>query len=186
MEEDKAQMYNNELADMILFCNEKGYQIKGKNINASHLIFEERVKMNCFYCGRYNVSWKCPPRLPKIDYKKMLKEFDNIAFIYLEKSLFDCDYATVRTESSVQLHKALLECEKWLWNHNNSTALSFIGGSCKLCKNGCASDRCANPYMARVPVEAVGINVVKSAANCGIDISFPPKEYMIRIGLLLW
>ena len=184
--DDNVEVKNNDLSNMILFCNEKGYPIKGKSINASDLIFEERVKMNCFYCGRYNMSWKCPPQIPEIDYKQMLNEFDSVAFVYVKKSLLDSDYATIRHDSSVQLHRALLECEKWLWNHNNSTALSFIGGSCKLCKNGCAPDRCANPYMARIPVEALGINLVKSAANCGIDISFPPKEYMIRIGLLLW
>lgn len=183
--EDNKELQNNELVDMILFCNEKGYQVQGKNIKASDLIFEERVKMNCFYCGKYNVSWKCPPKIPKIDYIKMLGEFDNAAFVYLKMSLTDSDYDTVRNDSSVQLHRALLECEKWLWDHNNSTALSFIGGSCKLCKNGCALDKCVNPYMARIPVEALGINVVKSAANCGIDIGFPPKECMMRIGLLL-
>ncbi len=183
---DVKNVRNNDLEEMILFCNQKGYQIKGKEIEVSQLIFEERVKMNCFYCGKYNVSWKCPPRLPRIDYKKMLEEFACAAFVYLEKSLLDADYAAVRNDSSVQLHRALLECEKWLWEHNNATALSFIGGSCKLCRNGCAADRCANPYMARTPVEALGINVVKSAENYGIQINFPPKEVMIRIGLLLW
>lgn len=177
---------NKDLEEMILFCNDKGYQIKGKEIDASKLIFEERIKMNCFYCGKYNVSWKCPPRLPKINYKKMLSEFTCAAFIFLEKSLRNVDYSTVRNDSSVELHKALLECEKWLWEHNNSTALSFIGGSCKLCKNGCAVDKCVNPYLARIPVEALGINVVKSAENYGINIKFPPKGTILRIGLLLW
>jgi len=47
-----------------------------------------------------------------------------------------------------------LKMEKLLWEKNNSTAISFIGGSCKLCKNGCGSDKCNNPYMARSPLEA--------------------------------
>lgn len=106
----------------------------------------------------------------------MLNEFTCAAFIYLKMKLAESDFAAVRNDSSVQLHRAMLECEKWLWEHNNSTALSFIGGSCKLCKNGCAPEKCANPYMARSPVEALGINVVKSAANYGIDISFPPRD----------
>lgn len=175
-----------DLEDILLFCNKKGYLIKGKLIDTTKLVFEERIKMNCFYCGKYNMNWKCPPRLPQVDYQKMLSEFTCAAFVYLEKSLINKEYSTVRNDSSVQLHKALLECEKWLWEHNNATALSFIGGSCKLCKNGCAPERCSNPYMARIPVEALGINVVKSAAKVGIQINFPPKEHMIRIGLLLW
>ena len=175
-----------ELDDMLSFARNKGYNIQGKVIDSSKLIFEERVKMNCFYCGKYNMSWKCPPKLPQIDGKKMLSEFDNVAFIWLEMPIGEDNYTMVRNDSSVILHRALLECEKWLWENGNSTALSFIGGSCKLCKNGCAPHRCANPYQSRSPIEALGINVVKSAEIFGINIKFPPAEYMVRLGLLLW
>lgn len=96
------------------------------------------------------------------------------------------DYNTIRNDSSIYLHRALLLCERWLWQRNNVAALSFIGGSCKLCKNGCATDKCANPYQSRSPVEALGINIVKSAEQFGIYIQFPVKEYMTRIGLLVW
>lgn len=174
------------LEGMLLHCRGMGYEVDGIIINPSKLIFEERVKMNCFYCGKYNHGWKCPPRIPEIDFVRMMEEFDNAAFIYVRKLLCENDYNTVRESSSVELHRALLECEKWLWENNNSTALSFIGGSCKLCKNGCAPDRCANPYLARSPVEALGINVIKSAELYGIKINFPPKRYMLRVGMLLW
>ena len=98
----------------------------------------------------------------------------------------DTDFANIRTESSVVLHKLLLCLEKWLWEHNNSTALSFIGGSCKLCKGGCGKERCNNPYMSRSPVEATGIHVIKSAAKYGIELKFPTNKELKRIGLLLW
>ena len=39
-------------------------------------VFEELVKMNCFYCGKYGRNWKCPPNIPDIDYPKMFSEFD--------------------------------------------------------------------------------------------------------------
>lgn len=171
---------------MISDVVQKGFDIQGHKIDASKLIFEERVKMNCFYCGRYNSSWKCPPRIPDLDYTKMISEFDEAAFIWVTMNLIGEDYNQIRTDSSVQLHRSLLECEKWLYNHNNSTALSFIGGGCKLCKNGCAPNHCANPYQVRTPVEALGINVVESAKSCGIEIKFPPENKMMRIGLLLW
>lgn len=174
------------LEEMLLHCNKEGYIVQGKLIDASMLIFEERVKMNCFYCGKYNSSWRCPPKIPEIDFKKMLAEYNNSAFIFNKKSLKNKEYNSVRVDSSVELHRALLECEKWLWNNNNSTAISFIGGSCKLCKNGCSQEKCMNPYQSRSPVEALGINVVKSAEQFGINIEFPPEGYMLRIGLLLW
>lgn len=174
------------LEKLIIYCKEKGYNIDGFMVESSQIIFEERVRMNCFYCGKYNHSWKCPPKIPPINYTKMLEEFDCMAFIYIKKYFENDDYNAVRESSSVELHRALLECEKWLWENNNSTALSFIGGSCKLCKNGCAPDKCANPYLARSSIEALGINVVKSAERYGLKINFPPKDYMIRVGMLLW
>lgn len=173
--------------DEILHYIRKSFPlIQAKKISVDSLIFEERIKMNCFYCGKYSASWKCPPRLPRLDYKKMLMEYDNVAFVYIRMPLKNMDYATVRSQSSVYLHRALLLCEKYLYQQNNAAAISFIGGSCKLCKNGCAAEKCANPYQARSPVEALGINVVKSAEQEGIKIEFPVAEYMTRIGLLMW
>ena len=37
---------------------------EGVIINPKELVFEENVKMNCFYCGNYGSNWKCPPNLP--------------------------------------------------------------------------------------------------------------------------
>lgn len=151
------------------------------------LIFEERVKMNCFYCGKYNVNWKCPPKIPaSIDFQKMFGEYDNLALVY-SRYYFNADnYNMVRNDSTTELHNTLLKLESFLCEHNNSTAISFIGGSCKLCKNGCGKERCNNPYKARSPLEATGINVVKTAAKYGIEIVFPPKDFIIRMGMLLW
>lgn len=175
----------NNLTKLVNHCKEKGYDVEIILTSKEQLVFEERVKMNCFYCGKYNSSWKCPPRIPPINFDKMLDEFENIAFVHIKKEIND-NFDIIRNESTIELHRALLECEKWLWDNNNSTSLSFIGGSCKLCKNGCAPNKCANPYQSRSPVEALGINVVKSVANIGIELVFPPKEYLTRIGMLLW
>ncbi len=172
------------MEEMLAYVRKTFPLVKGKRIISDKLIFEERVKMNCFYCGKYNVSWRCPPNIPTIDYIKMLTEYENAAFIYVKMGLED--YIDVRNDSSIYLHRALLLCEKWLYEHNNSMAVSFIGGSCKLCKNGCSPDKCANPYHSRIPVEALGINIVKSAEKFGIKIKFPTEDYMMRIGLLLW
>lgn len=155
-------------------------------INIKDLVFEDRVRFNCFYCGKYNNCWKCPPKLPDIDYQKMFSEYEHAAFVYGKYYFDDSNYQAVRNESSTLLHKTLLKLEKHLWNNNNSMAISFIGGSCKLCKNGCGKEKCNNPYMARSPLESTGVNIVKSAAKYGIEIVFPPQEYIIRLGLILW
>lgn len=74
-----------------------------------------------------------------------------------------------------------------MWEHNRPMAISFIGGSCKLCKNGCGPERCNQPYSARIPFEATGVNVIKTMEEqTGVKITFPPKDKLERIGLILW
>lgn len=155
-------------------------------INTDDLVFEELVKLNCFYCARRGTNWKCPPNIPDLDYKKVFSEYDRAAFVYNRLSFNKATYSDVRTESSVLLHKTLLYLEEYLFSHGASTCASFTGGSCKLCKNGCGKEHCNNPGLARMPLEASGVNVVKSAKKYGIPIEFPVKDSIIRIGLLLW
>lgn len=160
---------------------------EGILIDPEKLIFEENVKMNCFYCGKYNNNWKCPPNLPDIDYKRMMKEYEmGMAVVLSFQIRQQNEYDRIRNDSSVILHKLLLDLEKWLYQHNSSNAISFIGGSCKLCKGGCGKDRCNNPYMSRSPIEATGINIVKSMKQYGVAVDFPTNQMLKRIGLLLW
>lgn len=156
------------------------------DMSPKDLIFEERVKLNCFYCKNYNLSWKCPPKIPQLDYQKIVSEFDHGVFAKLEMPFTQDNFSDVRVRSTNDLHRALLKLEKYLWEHDQPLALSFIGGSCKLCKNGCGKERCNNPYQARMSMEASGINVVKSVEKYGILVTFPPKNTLIRIGMLLW
>jgi predicted metal-binding protein len=150
------------------------------------IVFEQNIKINCFYCGRYNNHWKCPPRIPEIDYKAMIHEFGNAAFIYKDFIINEENRDTVRSDSTNHIHKCLLNLEKYLYNHNISNSLSFIGGSCKLCKTGCGREKCNNPYSARMPVEAIGINIIKTLAKKGVNVDFPVISKMKRVGLIVW
>jgi len=153
----------------------------------SKVIFEESVKLSCFYCGRYGNNWKCPPNLPMhIKYRRIFSECQNGMFVALELPFDQSNYSEVRSESTLRLHRAILDLEKMLWDSGVSGVISFIGGSCKLCKNGCGKEKCNNPYEARSPFEAIGVNVVKSAALAGISIVFPPKGTLKRVGFILW
>lgn len=174
------------LEEALRFANEEFSVLKGILISTEELVFEERVIMNCFYCGRYGQNWKCPPNLPKLDYKKMFGEFTYGALVYLKMPVDKKNYNDVRNNSSVVLHKGLLRMENFFWNHNNSTSLSFIAGACKLCKGGCGKERCNNPYESRSPLEATGVNVVETAKKYDLEITFPADEFMLRCGLIVW
>ncbi len=151
-----------------------------------NMIFEERVKQKCYHCKNYGTKWTCPPRLPKVDYPKMVKEYKHAAVVICEVFVDDKNFEEKRQKSTNIIHRALLHLEKVLYDNNNTMALSFIGGSCKLCKNGCNKEKCANPYISRMPWEATGCNVIASLATIGIDVKFPIKDTLHRYGLLLW
>ena len=150
------------------------------------LVFETRVAMSCFYCKNYGRNWHCPPKIPQIDYQNMMLEYDSGAFALISLPFDDLTFPEVRTRSTNDLHQALLSMEHILWEHDHPLAISFIGGSCKLCKNGCGKEYCNNPYQARMPLEATGVNVIKSAEKYGIELQFPPDGTLKRLGLILW
>jgi len=156
-------------------------------ISTSDIVFEERINMLCFHCKNYNVKFTCPPKFPKLDYRKIFKEeYHNAMFVSCSMPFNENNYQEVRSTSTVSLQRALLHLERFLFENSHSLALSLIGGSCKLCKTGCPPDKCNNPYSARIPMEALGINVVTTAKNIGIELKFPVKTSITRCGLLFW
>lgn len=150
-------------------------------------VFEEKVKLLCFHCAHYNEKWTCPPRIPSLNYEKIIKEdYSNALIVFTKMKIEDDNFEDVRRQSTNMIHKALLHLEKVLYDNDLPTRVSFIGGSCKLCKNGCAADKCRNPYQARIPLEATGCNLIESFKKVGIKIEFPIKEYLYRYGVILW
>jgi predicted metal-binding protein len=161
--------------------------IQGVSISPKDIDFQEKICLLCFHCKNFNSKFTCPPRIPKLDYKNIIcNEYENAMLVYTYMSFTESDYNEVRTASTVKIHKALLYLEKVLLDNNISTALSLIGGSCKLCKTGCPQDKCNNPYQSRIPMEATGINVVTTAKKVGINIKFPVTDSLHRCGLILW
>lgn len=172
---------------LLEYCKTKAPRAELVFMDPKEAVFEECVRMNCFYCGKYGRNWRCPPHLPNIDYPKLFSEFDKGAFVSFSFAINGKrEMAAIRNESSVVLHRTLLKLEKWLYEHDRPTAISFGAGSCKLCKNGCGKDGCNNPYMSRSPLEATGVNVIKTAHKFGLDIHFPPTHKLMRVGLILW
>lgn len=164
----------------------KGRNLTVQKIKVEDIIFEDKVKLSCFYCSKYNTRWTCPPKIPQLNYKELVKEFENALLIYTKMDFTKENYEEIRNQSSVIVHRAILEAEKIILESGESLFASFVGGSCKLCKNGCSSDKCRNPGLARIPMEATGINVVKTVEKYKIEIKFPVVDSLYRIGMILY
>ena len=156
-------------------------------IDPRAIIFEERVKLKCMFCERFGNNRRCPPYPNGIDIKTSIGEYEKCMVVY---TIFhyknEQEMAMVRRESTNYLHKSLLELDKILWKNEQVLGVSFIGGSCKLCKDGCAPI-CRNPVNSRIPVEATGINVLSTIKNeLNIEIKFNEPGILYRVGLLFW
>ncbi len=179
-------MINIEYDEIKKIFYQKYPDLKMIEVNPANFVFEQRVVQKCYHCKNYNSKWTCPPRTPKVDYPLMFSEYNNGAIIICELFVNGENFEVNRSLSTNLVHRSLLFLEGELYNRNESLAVSFIGGSCKLCKNGCNESKCSNPYLSRMPLEATGCNVVKSLEKYNINISFPIVDVLYRYGLLLW
>ena len=148
------------------------------------LIFDDRAIMQCFNCKNFGKKQTCPPHKMNVDFESLIKKYKKGLFV-LVKLDSSQDFAKARIESTNKLHKILLQLEKVAFSQDNHFTTSFIGGSCKLCPNGCASDGCRNPAMSRIPLESTGVDVVETLKKFGLELKFPAVESIYRVGLLL-
>jgi len=150
-------------------------------------VFQERVRLSCANnCARYGTKLSCPPYIPDLDYEKAIREYNLGLILMVERAAkTQKQFKETRAESTNTLHKILLKLEKEAFDQGQYLTTSFIRGSCKLCDN--CYDECKHPESSRIPIEATGMNVVKTLENIGEKIAFPVAKYkkFSRIGLFL-
>ena len=159
-----------------------------KIVNPSDVIFDIRARFKCLSCKRYGRKGTCPPHIPDIDYfKALFSSYHWALFISIKRKVKPKEWEVVGKESSRTLHKMLLELERQAFNRGCIFAISFIGGSCKMCDTKTCSSPCKNPSVGRIPIEATGVNVVETCKHLDIDIRFPVvlNETFWRVGMLL-
>jgi len=82
--------------------------------------------------------------------------------------------------------QSVVDLEKEAMNKGYSLAISFVSGHCHLCEKCNTETRiCAHPNLARWSEDAVGVNVKKTAANAGIEVTFPFERTPESFALLL-
>lgn len=149
------------------------------------IIFDDRAILQCFNCKNYGVKHTCPPYDFNIIWKNMFSKYSKCAFVYVVESFSTKEeFDVVRISSTNRLHKNLLELEKYCFSLGCYYSTAFIGGSCKLCKS-CSSDKCRQPEKSRIPLEATGVDVMATIKKLGLNLAFPVKEKLYRVGLLL-
>jgi predicted metal-binding protein len=197
---------------LVKLALEKG-AVDAKIFPAKKVVVENRVVLKCKVgCNNYGKTLACPPYTPSADeFRKIVAEYKTAMFIkFVSKATAEPEVkAKLMTAESdptvpkeikekaakfwqdwkddkLSMLKTVVDVEKAAVNQGYSLAVSFVSGSCQLCDK-CNTDTgiCRHPELARWSEDAVGVNVKKTAANAGIEVSFPFGKNAESYALLL-
>ena len=197
---------------LVKIALEKG-AADAKIIPANKVVVEDRVVLKCKVgCNYYGKTLACPPYTPSAEeFRKIVGEYSYAMFmkftssaqadpeVYKKLMVAETD-PTVPKEIKEKAAKfwqdwkddkrkmlqTVVDLEKAAMNKGYTLAVSFVSGHCQLCKK-CNTDTkiCAHPNLARWSEDGLGVNVKKTAANAGIEFSFPFAKNPESFALLL-
>ncbi|OKY78537.1 MAG: putative metal-binding protein [Candidatus Methanohalarchaeum thermophilum] len=171
-------------------------------LDIEDVVVDQRVRLKCQVpiCPHYNNNLMCPPHIPSVEmFKKALKNYEKAFFVQIITSVNSLDNGNnieddweERSKDHEGYKKELLdimnELERFAFKEGYHLATGLIGGSCPLCDK-CVieegSTECRHPYMARPSMEGLGIDVIETCKNAGIQINLSSEEKVRWNGLLL-
>jgi len=191
----------------------KAGAIEAIPIRSSDIVVEDRVQLKCRTgCPSYGHCLTCPPFVPSIpDFRKMLLEYQDALLIRFRSGVEaepEIVHALLRNKSdpavsttvkakttefsdalnkeSRIIHDSMLEIERQAFQAGYPFALAFTVDCCDLCRTcNVKGGVCMHPSQLRYSIEAVGINIIKTAKSIGMTIRFPCPIPPDRITLLL-
>jgi predicted metal-binding protein len=121
-----------------------------------------------------------------VDMKNEITQTNGVATLY-ESEKFMNIYKKIFGPVRLKLHHIVNKVEANANMLGYRFATGFKAGPCRLCPE-CAiknSEKiCRHPYQSRPSMEAVGIDVFKTAENAGLPFDFPVKEKAVWNGLV--
>ena len=146
-------------------------------INPAVLVPEERIRKYCEEnkCGNYGRNYTCPPNAGSLDkIREGLERYSHgYLFQYSRELDLKKDWKKL-IKSKDKFHRIILKIEDYLKKQGIEDVWGLIGGNCGLCDT-CAirEDKpCRHPEIARMSLEAIGIDVVGLLNTLGLDSKF--------------
>jgi predicted metal-binding protein len=176
-----------------------------KMIPSQRVVIDERVRLKCEVprCAGYGQFLTCPPHVMSVEtFSRIRPRYKWGLLVQVEaKDIDSTDKGKGRIDNTVlkentKLHRPfklkLLEVveavEAAAFKEGMRFATGFVGGSCALCER-CVEDKnseaCRHPFRARPPMEAVGIDDVKTAKHAGLPIHLSSSKNVVWTGLIL-
>ncbi len=197
---------------LVKLALEKG-AADAKIIPASKVVVEDRVVLKCKVgCNHHGKTLACPPYTPSAEeFRKIVSEYSYAMFmkftttaaadqeVYKHLMTYETDPNLSKEikskaakfwqdwkDSKREMLQKVVDLEKAAMNKGYTLAITFVSGHCQLCEKCDTETRiCRNPNLARWSEDAVGVNVKKTAANAGIEFSFPFAKNAESFALLL-
>jgi predicted metal-binding protein len=191
----------NDLIDIA----QKAGATAAKIIPSELVAIDERVRLKCEVprCAGFGQYLTCPPHVMSVEvFTKILSKYQRCLLVQVEaKDINSMDKGTGRINYTVlkdnrELHrpfrlkllKVVEAVEAAAFKKGLCFAAGFVGGSCVLCGR-CVADKiseaCRHPFRARPPMEAVGIDVIRTAENAGLSIHLSSSKNVVWTGLVL-
>ena len=174
-------------------------------IPAKQVVIDEKVRLKCEVprCAGYGQYLTCPPYVMSVDtFSRIRLCYKWSLLVQVEaKNIDSTDKGKGKVSRAIlkennKLHHPfklkLLEIvetiESAAFKKGMRFAAGLVGGSCVLCER-CVEDKsseaCRHPFRARPPMEAVGIDVVKTAQKAGLPIHLSSSKNVVWTGLIL-
>ncbi len=174
-------------------------------IPAKMVVSDERVRLKCEVprCAGYGHYLTCPPYVMTVEtFGRILSRYKWCLLVQVEaKDINSTDKGSGRINYSIlkenkelqrpfrlRLLQIVEAVEAAAFKKGLYLAAGFIGGSCVLCDK-CVKEKtsevCRHPFRARPPMEAVGIDVIKTVKNAGLSVHLSSSKNVIWTGLVL-
>jgi len=146
-----------------------------------------RLKCQVPLCEYYEVCKVCPPHIPGIaKFREALLSYNRAFLVVLREKIKNIDVYRKDFSAELMLGEIVSNLELSAFQQGFYKALGLNVGGCKLCDE-CApmGEPCRHPFKARPSPEGFGIDITELARDAGVQVEWPPKEYVNFIGLML-
>ncbi|MEM3420768.1 MAG: DUF2284 domain-containing protein [Candidatus Hadarchaeum sp.] len=161
-----------------------------KMISTDNVFIEDYVRIKCQYgCRMYGIRLTCPPHTPTPEETRKWLRGYKYGLLMEFRNMKD-------EEDQRQVHEKSLELEREAFFMGFYRALLLVSGPCRYC-NPCVAEKsenrsllskadCLYPRKARPSMEAVGIDVYKTARKAGFEINVikdrePYKSFVLLL-----
>jgi len=166
---------------------------------AARVVVDERVTLKCRVplCSSWGRNLMCPPNVPTPDeMRRVLAGYTDALLVQADMPLDGeeatarlggrpyaeaCDAGALPEVLAAQRAFAglMTDLEREAFALGCRWAAAFAGGECVLCDECVGQGSglpCRHPFAARPSMEAVGIDVVATAAAAGLTVAFPAQR----------